>query len=285
MSGMRLFTATGCVRCNVVKGFMQERGVACEELDAIGAGREAFGQFYRAHRPAVLRGKDGVEFPVLEDGPQIRQGLGPVVAHLLAGHRLDGYFVRSASQKGWVSGVLVSGGDPAAAGELCAALGFLQRSGLKLELKTDGRNAAVLEMLLGQRLGDRVVMDLKGPEALYPALTGAPVDPQDIARSMALVARFGEFRFETTVGPVRRGGGDRPEISLLTPEEVAEAARWLKEATGSHRQPYRLRGFDPQVCPDQDLRRLGKVEPDALFRHRTAARRHQVSAEIERPGA
>lgn len=285
MSGMRLFSAAGCARCGIVRKFIQERGLSCEELDAIGAGREAFGQFYRMNRPAVLRGKDGVEFPVLADGPLVRQGLGAVVAYLLAGRRLDGFFGRGDPQKGWVSGVRVSGGDPAAAAELCAALGFLKRSGLKLELVTDGRNPDVLELVLGQGLGDRAVMDLKGPAALYPALTGAPVDPRDIARSMALVARFGEFRFETTVGPVRRGDAEPLEISLLTPGEVEETARWLKEATGSHRQPYLLRGFDPQGCPDEDLKRFGEPEPGELFRYRTAARRHQVSAEIEKPAA
>ncbi len=285
MNGMQLFTATGCARCHVVKRYMQERGIACDELDAVGAGREIFGQFYRKNRSAVIRGKEGIEFPVLVDGSSIRQGLGAVIAYLQAGGRLDGFFGRSDPRKGWVCGVLVSGGDAAAAMELCAGLGFLKRSGFKLEFNTDGRNADVLALLLEQGLGDRVVMELKGPAALYPALTGAPVDPQEIMRSMGLVARFGEFRFETTVGPVCRGGGERPVFSLLTPEEVAETARWLKEATGSHRQPYRLRGFDPAACPDEHLKRVEMLDPGALFRYRTAARRHQVSAEIESTGA
>ncbi|MCU0604129.1 MAG: hypothetical protein MUC33_15880, partial [Desulfobacterales bacterium] len=70
-------------------------------------------------------------------------------------------------------------------------------------------------------------------------------------------------------------------ISYLTPEEIAETARWLKEATGSHRQPYVLRIFDPRNHPDERFRSVEKLPPAALFRHRSAARKFQVLTEIE----
>jgi pyruvate formate lyase activating enzyme len=278
---LTLFTATGCARCNVAKKFMDEWGVAYEEHDAVGEGKELFGQFYRTHRSAIYRGREGIEFPVLVQDAEIRQGVAVVIAWLLARARLDGFIGRSELSKGWVGGLNVAGGDPAAADELVAVLEVLKKHGLKLQLDTDGRNASVLETLLDKALGDRLVMDLKGPKALYGTLLGAEVDSAEISRAMALAVRFAEYRFETTVAPVPAPGGVPEAIRYLTPEEIAETAAWLKEATGSHRQPYILRLFDPQAHPNERFRSIEKLTSNALLRHRTAARRHQVLTEIE----
>jgi pyruvate formate lyase activating enzyme len=176
----------------------------------------------------------------------------------------------------------VSGGDPAATDALAAVLGFLKQNGLKLQLATDGRNACVLKALLEQGLGDRVVMDLKGPQALYNAMVGEAIDTGEILRTMALVTRFPEYRFETTVAPVRRQGGDPLAVSYLTPAEIEAAARWLKEVTGSHKQPYLLRPFDPQTCADDRLKSVERLPANSSFRYRSAARKHQVLAESEK---
>ena len=275
-----LFTAAGCARCNITKKFLKERGISYDEHDAVGAGKELFGQFYRTHRTAMFRGKAGVEFPVLVRGAEIRQGVAVVLAWVSAGQRLDGFIGRSELSQGWVGGLHVSGGDPAAANELVTVLGFLKKHGLKLQLDTDGRNASVLETLLDKEIGDRLVMDLKGPKALYPLLLGAEIDPAEIGRTMELAARFGEVRFETTVAPVPDPGSGSGALRYLTADEIAETAGWLKEATGSHRQPYFLRWFDPQAHPDDRFQAVEKLPPNALLRHRTAARRHQVLTEI-----
>jgi len=276
-----LFTATGCARCQIAKKFMREKNLGFDEHDAIGEGKELFGKFYRAHRTAVVRGADGVEFPVLADGAEVRQGVAAAIAWLQAGDRLDGFIGRSEISKGWVGGLHVSKGDPAAIEDLVGVLGFLKRNGLKLLLDTDGRNAAVLERLLAQGLGDRVAMELKGPKALYAAMMGMPIDTEEVHRSMTQVAGFPEYRFETTVAPVVRAEEGPTGLRYLTPDEVAETALWLKVATGSHRQPYVLRVFDPQADPDDRFRSVEMLTPTALLRHRSAARRHQVLTEVE----
>jgi pyruvate formate lyase activating enzyme len=278
---LTLFTAAGCARCNIAKKLLREKDIAFEEHDAVGEGKERFGQFYRAHRHAVVRGKEGIEFPVLADGDAIRQGVAAVIAYLHSGAGVEGFIGRSELAKGWVGGIHVSAGDPAAVTGLAAVLRFLKENGLKLQLETDGRNAAVLEHLLGQGLGGRVVMDLKGPGRLYGAMLGTEIQPEEVGRTMVLAARCPEVRFETTVAPVPREGEDPAGISYLTPEEIAETARWLKEATGSHRQPYVLRIFDPRNHPDERFRSVEKLPPAALFRHRSAARKFQVLTEIE----
>ncbi len=275
-----LFTAAGCARCSIARKFMQEKGFGYEEQDIAGEGKELFNRFYRDHRDAVVRGKDGIGFPILADGPSIRQGVAQVIAHLRAGNRLDGFIGRSEAAKGWVGGIHVSGGDAGAANDLIEILGFIRRNGLKLELDTNGKNASALKVLLEHKLGDRVAMDLKGPRALYEKLLGREADPEEIHLTMNLVTKFPEYRFETTVAPVfQRGEGSSPAM-YPTPEEIEEAAKWLKEATGSGKQPYFLKPFDLETCADERLRTTGKLPPEALFRYRTAARKHQVFTEI-----
>lgn len=272
-----LFTASGCVRCNIARKYMQARGIAYEEHDAVGAGKERFGRFYRSHRSEVVRGSQGIEFPVLVDGDAIRQGIAAALAYLQAGTALDEFIGKSEPAAGWVGGIRLSTGNPAALHELEALLRLFKNNGLKIGLESDGRNASVLEHLREEGIGDRVVMGIKGPQALYGALTGCAVDPAEISRSMKAAAAYADRRFETWVSPV---ADVTAGLRYLTPDEIAQTASWLKEATGSSRQPYFLRWFDPAACGDA---RLAAVEPlprEALFRYRTAARRHQVLTEI-----
>jgi pyruvate-formate lyase-activating enzyme len=161
-------------------------------------------------------------------------------------------------------------------------LGFLKKNGLTLQFDTNGKNASVLQKLLEQGLGDRVIMDLKGPLALYSDILGEAIDPQEIHRTMELVKKFPEYRFETTVAPVFGQGGESWGIRYLTPEEIGATAKWIKDVTDSNKQPYLLRIFDPATSPDQRFNSVEKLPPGALLRYRSAARKHQVLTEVER---
>ena len=277
-----LFTATGCARCRIAKKFMDEKGIGYEEHDVRGEGKDLFGQFYRDHRSSVYRGKEGIEFPVFTDGTIIRQGVGVVVAFLCAGTGLDGFIGRSELSHGWMDGIHVSEGDPGLVDELSGVLGFLKKNGLKLQFDTNGKNASVLEKLLEQGLGDRVLMDIKGPPALYEALLPETINPQEIHRTMEVLTRFPEYRFETTVAPVFGQGGESGSARYLTPEEIGDTAKWIKDLTASNKQPYLLRLFDPGTSPDQRFKSLEKLSPNSLLRYRSAARKHQVLTEIEK---
>ncbi len=281
-----LFTVPGCSRCAVVKKFMRERSIAHEEHDALGDGKALFRDVYRAHRERIVRGTEGVAFPVLCDGGSIRQGLAPVLARLQAGERLDGFFRCTEAPRGWVSGIEISAGDPSAAADLLAVLSFLKAEGLNREAATDGRNATLLEALLGRGLVERMVMRLHGPPARHRQALGGTLAIEEIEKAMALVTRFPEYRFETAIvwppPTEERSGGP----FALTPEETAAAARWLKEVTSSHRQPYVL---IPCVCPAS---RAAEPPPGGrdrspalLVRHRSAARTFQVRTEIAHPPA
>ena len=277
-----LFTAPGCLRCKIAKRFMDEHKIDYQEVDIKGEGMDTFRKFYGQNRKAVYRGKEGIEFPVYTDGTAVRQGVGEVIAYLRAGAKLDGFIGRSQLSKGWLDGLHISDGNPTMAKEFVAVLKILKKSGLQLQLDTNGKNASVLDQLLAHAIGDRVIMDVKGPLALYRNLFGEEVDQKEITKSIALVTKFPEYEFQTTVAPIIRSKGETPEISYLSPQEIGETAGLIKDATGSQKHPYLLRLFDPGNCMDDRLKSIEELPHNAMFRYRTAAREHQVLAEIEK---
>ncbi len=277
-----LFTATGCRRCKIAIRFMEKKKIDYEEVDIKGEGMDTFRKFYGQNRESVYRGKEGIEFPVFTDGTAVRQGVGVVIAFLQAGTKLDGFIGRSQLSKGWIDGLHISDGDPSMASELVAVLSILKKNGLKLQLDTNGKNASVLDRLQAHGIGERVVMDVKGPVALYGNLLGPEVDQNEITKSIALVPKFPAYEFQTTVAPIIRRQGDPLEISYLTPEEIGQTAWLIEDATGSKKRPYLLRVFDPGTCMDDRLKSIEQLPPNAMFRYRTAAREYLVLAEIEK---
>ena len=69
--GYTIYSVTGCVRCKIVKGFMEERSFDFVERDMKADGEEDFRKFYAANRRSIYRGTDGIEFPILTDGREI----------------------------------------------------------------------------------------------------------------------------------------------------------------------------------------------------------------------
>jgi pyruvate-formate lyase-activating enzyme/glutaredoxin len=280
--GNTIYTATGCSRCKIAKKFMDEHVIPFEELDIKAEGRDAFGQFYRSNRSCVFRGKEGIEFPIFTDGSVIRQGVGVVLAYLHAGTKLDGFIGRSELSHGWMDGIHVSGGDPSSADELMTVLGYIKKNGLSLQLDTDGRNASILEKLLEHKLGDSVVMDVKGPLTLYADILDEKIAPEQIKGTIRMITKFPEYRFQTTVAPVVRQEEEREAIRYLTPKEIVETAKLIREVTGSNKQPYFLRLFNPEHCPDVRLKAVEEMAAGTLFSYRSAARKYQVLTEIEK---
>lgn len=274
-----IYTASGCVRCKITKSFMAKQGIAFEEFDIMSEGKEAFARFYRANRNAIFRDEEGIEFPVFTDGSVIRQGVSVVIGHLIAGDGLDGFINRSVLHGEWMDGFNISGGDPDRADELIHVLSFLKQNRLKIQLTTSGRNSALLEKIIVRGLGDRMVMEVKGPAALYEPLTGRAIDDRELKYSICLTTRFGEYQFFTTIAPLKR---DRNQVSFLTPEEIGQTAQMIEAATGSKKHPYELRAFDFINAADETLKSVEALPVSALFKYRSAARRYQVMAEVKK---
>ena len=275
-----LYTATGCVRCRMVRQLLEERGLTYRDHDALGEGKEAFRSFYQANRQKIYRGAEGVEFPIYCDGDVIRQGLPAVIAHLFAGPFLKGFFTHGRKHGQWIDGIDVSGGDPAYAEEFIEVLIYLKKQGFKIQIDTNGVNADLLASVIEHSLADCIIMEVKGPLDLYGLLWQHSVDPVEIEKSILLVSKYNEHSFVTTIAPMVRQPGDPPEISYITPDEVAEAAKLIKTAAGDSRQPYGLRFFDPKIADDERLRTCEALSQSALFKYRTQARKHQFKTEL-----
>lgn len=274
-----LYTATGCTRCKLVMRKMEELAIPYQEHDIKADGKEIFQQFYTANRKAIYRGPEGIEFPILNDGDSIHQGLGPALAWVQAGSKLDGFFRIGRLHKEWLDGIIVSGGNPDLASDFLGLLRYLKQNSMKLELQTSGKNAEILAAIIKESLADRITMNVLGPQNLYSNIAGTAITEAEIKKSIALVAQFPERQFQTEVVPVRREDG---AFTYLTPEEIGEAAALIEQASGSKQQPYYLRPFHPVFAPEPPLQGLEPMNSGMLFPYRSKARNFQVKTEIER---
>jgi len=275
-----IYSAPGCLRCKIVKQFLDDSGRTYQDVDALGDGRENFGTFYRNQRDQIHRGPDGVEFPVFSEGEIVRQGLLGVLAYLIAGPNLKGFFKPGLLHGQWVDGIHISGGDPAHGDTLLEVLALLKKQRLKLQIETNGVNAALLEQVLERGLADRVIMEVKGSLKLYDSLIAQPVNPQEIKKSIARVSKCADYHFYTTIAPVTAQKDEIDQFSYITPKEIAEAALLIKEAAGDNRQPYRLKAFDPRTADDPKLKGCKALAQNELFKYRTMARKHQFKTEL-----
>jgi len=274
----QIFTATGCSRCNITKRYMADNAIHYEEFDIKAEGKQTFSQFYRANRSKIYRSADGVEFPVFTDGKTIRQGVGTIVSYLLAQDRLDGYITTGTLHGQWLDGIDISGGNPENSEDLINVLAFLKLNGLQLQMTTDGHNADIFEAIVDEKLCDRVIMEVRGSFDLYDKLSSRPIDEAELKRSVKLASQCPEYQFFTTICAVPSDDG----VRYLTPEEVAETARLINDATGSKNHPYEIRSEDPDLNKDKTCKDIETLPATAMFKYRTAARRYMVKTEIKK---
>ena len=275
----QIFTATGCARCKIAKGYMRQQKIDYEEFDIKAEGKTAFAKFYRENRKDIYRDEDGVEFPVFSNGSVIRQGASVIIGYLMAGDALNGFIGRNALHGEWIDGFDIAGGDPVHAEDLIKVLAYLKQNGLKIQVYTDGRNSLVLEKIMDSELANRVIMEVKGPAVLYEALCGQALEESELIRSIALAARCEDYRFYTVVTPIVRDDGT---ISYLSPEEIKETAEQIEIATGSKKHPYEICAHDPGQVIDERLKEMEPIASSDLFKYRTAARKFMVMAEIKK---
>ncbi|MEL7563276.1 MAG: hypothetical protein AAGU27_00050 [Dehalobacterium sp.] len=272
-----IYTATGCTRCKIVKSFMEQQNIMYVEKDMKAEGKEDFQAFYKANRSAIFRGPDGIEFPIIYDGENIRQSIGATIAFLHSGTELDGFFSVGTLHKEWVNGIHISSGNPDYAEEFLAVLRYLKGHNMKLQIDTNGRNSAILKQVLDGNLADILIMNVLGPQQLYSQLAGQDVDVEDIKTSLAIVPSFPTFKIKTFITPIERE--DRT-ISYLTPEEIGQTAKLIEEGTGSKKIPYLLKAINPKEANNVKFKTLEPLSN--LFPYRTKARDYQVFTDIEK---
>jgi pyruvate formate lyase activating enzyme len=164
--------------------------------------------------------------------------------------------------KGWLDGVVITGGEPTLHGDdLVELIEQIRAMGLKTMIETNGTRPEMLGRLLRDGLLDCVAMDVKAPldGAAYQRVAGMEVDIEDIRASIRLVLESGlEHEFRITLVPGLVG---EDELKQIGPE-----------ITGA--KSIALQNVKPHLCMDEELRTRRAYMPEQMDRLGRLMRRY-----------
>jgi len=153
-------------------------------------------------------------------------------------------------QRGWLDGVVISGGEPTLHPDLPELAHAFRDEGIGVKLDTNGSRPRVLEQMIERKLVDYVAMDVKAPlDERYSETVRAEADLAALRRSISLIMESGlPYEFRTTIVPTLHGE-----------EDVAAIA----EAVSGARMLY-LQSFRPVNCLDRAFESLTPHTPDRM---------------------
>ncbi len=152
--------------------------------------------------------------------------------------------------KGWIDGVVISGGEPTLHEALPALIEEFRAHGAAIKLDTNGTRPDALEDLLGRGQLDAVSLDIKAPlDERHAAAAGTECDLDAIRRSIDLVMASGiEYEFRTTVCP-----------AFHTLDDLLDIARTIEGA-----DRYVLQQFRPIGCLDPAMNAIEPYSRETL---------------------
>ena len=247
-----IFSSTGCIRCQIVKNYLQQKDIPFEEHNIkTPEGNTVFKAFYRENRHAVRRDGDGIFFPIVADGEHIVQDAGATLAWFVCGNKLDAAVTPNNLGHGWIGGLDISACDSENAPFFLEILRCLKAGGLATSLSTNGGNAGLLESVFTEKLADKLEFSLSGSAENIPELTASLVAFRNHAGNI-------ETAFTLDIcGP----------DGMISPADAAVVADRMAESTGNNRLPLRIINSSPDRGTN-------------LFPYRTEARRWQVLTEL-----
>ncbi len=270
-----LYTAPDCIRCKIVKAFLNERGIAYDTID-FKAQAEEFNTFYRTNRPKIYRNPEGVEFPLFYNGEVIRQGSGEVIAYMLSGDALkhSGAVTRSDLLHGWISGLYLSCCPKDHEENFLTLVKHLADGGLTVCMQTDGRNSALLEKVLALNAIAKLQLNILGDGSVYESLYGQAIDSADLAKTIELTRGFANSEIRYLASPLTVGGA----ISWPDRAMALSAGKMVFDACGDHQLPIAVDKVTAEM--PQGLQGLKPVEDALMLKYRSALRDHLFKAEI-----
>lgn len=173
---------------------------------------------------------------------------------------LEAVLVTCRRQRGWIDGVVISGGEPTLYDGLARFIQIFRKEGVDIKLDTNGSRPEMLEELIGQGLVDYVAMDIKAPlDARYRDVAGVEVDLPAIRRSIDLLMHGTvPYEFRTTVCPGQLGAA-----------EIDGIGRAISGA-----RAYYLQTFRPINCLDRALEQAKPYNQDDMREFCRLAARH-----------
>lgn len=129
----------------------------------------------------------------------------------------------------WLSGIVITGGEPLMHPELPRLCQQLKSLGFKLKLDTNGTFPYRLEQLLANQLVDYVAMDIKAPlNDKYSVACGVPVDLAVIRRAIRTLLKSRiPHEFRTTLVP-----------GIIEEADMLEMGHSIAGAPAVYLQPY-----------------------------------------------
>lgn len=270
-----LYTAPDCLRCKIVKGFLTARQIPYETVD-FKAEVQTFNAFYRAHRKAIYRNPEGVEFPLFHQGDVIKQGSGEIIAEVLSGKKLECAVTRSDLLHGWISGLYLSQCPADQEEAFLELVSTLASGGLSVCMQTDGSNPALLEKLIRQGTLAKLQLNIPGPASVYETLFGKAPDKEELPKTITLVQSIPDSEIRFLATPIPQEDGAR----WPTRDEVGGAAKMVYEACGDHQLPFSIESVTAEM--PQGMSGLEPIAEPVLLKFRSAAREWLFKADIRK---
>lgn len=111
---------------------------------------------------------------------------------------LDGLKMR----RGFIDGVVITGGEPTLQADLTTFLSNVRGLGLAVKLDTNGYRPDVLRTCLQEGLVDYIAMDIKSSLPKYDQVAGIAVNTELLLQSIQLLLHADvEYEFRTTIVP------------------------------------------------------------------------------------
>ncbi len=146
------------------------------------------------------------------------------------------YFLKS--RRGFLDGIVLSGGEPTSYEELGSMIAWIRSMGYKIGLHTGGMYPDRLKKLLP--LCHWVAMDIKAPLHLYDGITRKPGSAKGIAESVDLIVKSSaDYEFRTTMHP-----------DLLRESDIRDIASFLRKYGA---ESFALQAFNAKGCREDHL--------------------------------
>ncbi len=142
----------------------------------------------------------------------------------------------------WLDGLVVTGGEAALSTELPQWLAALRADfGLPIKLDTNGMHPLVVEQALSSQAVDLVAVDIKGPWAKYPLLTGNRTTPQQARANLAHLFDLAEhypdhFLFRSTLVPQLTSDDLEAMQRLPPPGFTLQTQEYCPPRNGLHKE-------------------------------------------------
>ena len=133
------------------------------------------------------------------------------------------------SRKGFLDGVVISGGEPTLHKDLKQFILKVKNLGFKVKLDTNGTNPKLLKELIDEKLINFVAMDIKQSLSKYKNLVGDNCSVENIQKSINIILNSDiDYEFRTTFSP---------DISV---DDIVEIAKMIKGA-----RVYAIQKYNP----------------------------------------